>query len=97
MQVVSICSIFENEADFHKWVRTKDLNPDQGLGINGVQDPLDGVVANVLDGDLEEGVAILIQATDITWGLTLLMDKYGENPNSIKVGSIGSGEPRRCQ
>ena len=49
LQIASICSIFENEDDFHKWIQTKDLNPDQGLGINGVQDPLDGVVANVLD------------------------------------------------
>ena len=43
---------------------------DQGfrLCINGFQEPLDGVVATILDGDLEEGIAVLIQATDITGG-----------------------------
>ena len=88
LTTASICSIFEDEADFHIWIAAQNLNPDQALGINGLQDPLDGVVANILDGDLKEGIAILIKASDDARWLTLLVDCLDVFPRPNKTGIL---------
>ena len=84
----SICSIFVNEADFNKGIGAQDLDPDQGLGINGLQDPFDGVMDHIWDGDLEEGISILIQTSDNARGLTLLVDCLDVLPRPDKRGVL---------